>query len=227
MKKAITILAVLIVLVGAVFAAETHKLTVKADVAETLPAFNLAYDGKNTNTVKTNVYGERSDVADPAAAAYDVTGTLDNAKDAGFNLNANGSFDVTAQVINTVKTNKTYTLEFKGGVFGVIRDTTEGKLSPKQITVVDAHAVADTSVQTVAKVNDSTELSAEQTRVANPTALTAKARVTFSGKTGADAAKPIVTATYSYIGDDDINPTTTERPWYYADIVLVITEGSV
>jgi hypothetical protein len=222
MKKAITILAVLIVLVSAVFAAETHKLTVKADVTETLPAFNLSYSTKNTNTVATNVYGTNQ--------LYDATGTGDAAADAGFNLNANGSFVVTAQVINAVKTNRIYTLEFKGGVFDVTRDTTSGKLSPKQITVADAHTAADTSVKTVAKVSDSTELTAEQTRADDPTALSAKARVTFSGKTGTGtpaAAKPIAAATYSYLGDDDIDPTTTANPWYYADIILVITEGSV
>jgi len=37
------------VLVGAVFA-ETHTLTVRADVTEVLPAFQLAYGNLKTNT---------------------------------------------------------------------------------------------------------------------------------------------------------------------------------
>jgi len=41
MKKAITILAVLIVLVGAVFATETHSIRLKTEVQGVLPAFQL------------------------------------------------------------------------------------------------------------------------------------------------------------------------------------------
>ena len=43
MKKVITILAILVVLTSAVFAAETHKIKVTASVAEALPIFQLKY----------------------------------------------------------------------------------------------------------------------------------------------------------------------------------------
>jgi len=227
MKKAITILAILIVLVSAVFAAETHKLTVRADVEETLPAFNLSYGGKNTNTVVTNVYGTNSDVADPASLAYDISArTVAGTADAGFNLNANDSFIVNAQVINAVKTNKAYTLEFGGGVFAVKRNTADGKLSPKQIRVADTHT--SSAITSVGSLSQSTVLTAEQTKAANPTPLTASAVVTFSGTTGDGtvlAPLAVASATYEYIGDDTIDPISADGDdkWYYADITLTVT----
>ena len=54
MKKAITILAVLIVLVGAVFANETHTIKVKADVTEVVPVFGLTMTSPDHDDYVTN-----------------------------------------------------------------------------------------------------------------------------------------------------------------------------
>lgn len=219
MKKAITILAVLIVLVGAVFA-ETHTLTVRADVTEVLPAFQLAYGDLKTNTNVQNVFS--------ANGTYDISvnGTKAGSEDANFNLDKGGAFTVTANVINAVKTNKNYTLQFGGGVFVVKRDTVGGKLSPQKITVTDAHGNYD-AIKTVNGLTPSSILTLEQVKADDPTALTASATVTFSGKTGTAAAKPVASATYTYLADDTIDPIEggDTNNWYYADITLLITQN--
>lgn len=223
MKKAITILAIIAIVAGAVFAAETHKISVRADVEETLPAFNLSFGGKNTNQVVANVYGENSDVAEPFAAAYDSSSHTENgAADIGFNLNETNSFVVKAEVINAVKTNKSFTIAFKGGVFDVKRNTVGGKLSPSQIVLADNHT--SDAIKTVVG-GESATLDAAGTRASNPTALTAQGSVTFSGKTGTGTVQApiaVAKATYSYIGDDSIDPTDQDE-WYYADITMTIT----
>jgi len=217
MKKAITILAIIAIVAGAVFAAETHQLKVKSDVAEVLPAFNLTFGEQNTNESATNVYGKTP------AVDYTVNATVQKAQDVGFDLDEARSFTVTAQVINNVKTNKNFTIEFKGGVFTVNRDTVEGKYSPKQITVADAHtsdAVKTVGNLTASEVNNNKSADTSDT-------LVASGKVTFSGKTGtgATAALPIMTATYAYLGDDTIDPTAVDQ-WYYADIKMIVTAGN-
>ena len=216
MKKLIAILAIAIVLVGAVFAAETHTLRVKSDVGEVLPAFNLFHvEGTDTNSSATNVV----DLTTPGSYTSVTTVT-----DTNFNLDAGGSFSVVAEVINAVKTNKGYTLTFKGGVFQVTRNTIAGYLSPNGIAVVNGAANDAIKVFGTPENGENNTITADTTDT-----LSATTSVTFSGKTGDVSTNPITiaTATYSYTADTSIDPSSTSTKatngFYTADIVLEIT----
>ena len=213
MKKVFAILLVLALVAGFVFA-ESHELRVKADVTEVLPAFNLYHvEGTDTNSTTTNVYGTN--------ASYATLKADNAATDVNFNLDeANKSFSVTAEVINNVKTTKKFKIEFTGGVFSVKRNTVGGTYSPKQITV--AYGSANDAIKEFTGKSDS-DTNATVTADTTET-LTATSYVTFSGKTGTGATTPITvaTATYTYAGDDSIDPTAS-GVYYYADVKMTVT----
>lgn len=228
MKKVLTILVVLALVAGFAFAdgndpapaapaapsahSEAHTLRVKADVTEVLPVFNLFHvEGKDTNT-NAEEFAKN--------AKYESLMDDDKAQDVGFKLDSAGSFTVTAEVINNVKTNKSFTIEFAGGVFTVNRKTVEGKYSPKQIKVVNGgtnEAIKEFGTARDSSVNTSITTDTTST-------LKASTSVTFSGKKGNVATTPITiaTATYDYAGDDSIDPTAKDE-YYYADVTMTIT----
>lgn len=131
MKKAITILAVLIVVVSAVFAtlpnaadSETHTIQLKTVVQSVLPQFRLSATiatGFATGTgaatqAQTNPDGTGSSVSGTAVdfannASYSQQ--IDVADISTTNIVAN----VTASLINAAKTGGKYTLSFDGGSF--------------------------------------------------------------------------------------------------------------
>ena len=104
MKKIFAVLAIMLVIIGAAFAAEeTHTIKIKADVAEVVPAFQLellspatSYTTNDTPNVFAN------------AAAYNGL-TEGTAKDVNFNLDQNGTVTVQCNLANLAKTNKSYT----------------------------------------------------------------------------------------------------------------------
>ncbi len=227
MKKVLTILVVLALVAGFAFAdgndpapaapsahSEAHTLRVKADVTEVLPVFNLFHvEGTDTNTnAVANEFAKN--------AKYESLMDDDEAQDVGFKLDRAGSFTVTAEVINSVKTNKSFTIEFAGGVFTVNRKTAEGKYSPKQIKVTNGganEAIKQFGTATDSSVNTSITTDTTST-------LKASTSVTFSGKKGTGATTPITIATakYEYPGDDSIDPTAANE-FYYADVTMTIT----
>ena len=205
MKKAITILAVLIVLVGAVFADETHTIRVKADVTEVLPAFQLAlltpaqtYTTNKPAEGDPNVYG---------VANYDDL-TDQTAKDINFNLDEAGTVNVEVYVANLAKTVKGFTFAFSDGVFNVSRNgvTNSGtEQNPVYLTY------GPNSI-TVSK-------GAEKTGFYTTDLVNNVAKIKFTGKTLTNTEKGSVVASaiYNYPGDTTIDPGT-----YYADITLTI-----
>ena len=90
MKKVLTVLAVLVLLTGVVFAAETHKIKVKSDVGEQLPVFQLVYGSAITSSAAGIYTGNAGPYSD------------DTGIDVDFDLNENGSFIATA-MINIIK----------------------------------------------------------------------------------------------------------------------------
>ena len=214
MKKVFAILLVMALVAGFIFAdSEAHELRVKADVTEVLPAFNLYHvAGSDTNS---------SAVVFTNGADYNTLKTDTAATDVGFNLDQEGSFSVVAEVVNNVKTTKSFTLAFTGGVFSVARNTVPGTYSPKKITVVNGD---DNAAIKEYGTEDPSDTNNDKTADTTDT-LEASTSVTFSGKTGeASVANPIkiATATFSYAGDDSIDPTATDK-YYYADIMMTVT----
>ncbi len=214
MKKAITILAVLIVLVGAVFAtSEQHDIKVKADVAAVEPAiqlriqaYNSELDDYKTNTTPNAYDGTKSYAAQAEGQAIDVN----------FNLNENGSVVAYAYLANYAKTNKVYTLAFSGGDFAAKKNKGNYTHSPTSITTAVMEGQA-----AVTRESDGAAL--YEVALVSGNQSNRNITVTFHGKTVVEKDVPLAKATYAYTGDDDIDPTTPQNPWYYADITLTVS----
>ena len=214
MKKLIAVLAIMVVLAGAVFAAETHRITIKGDVTVVVPVFGLNLGTYTTNAATlttvntvapyTTQYG--------AATTYGMT-ALDetDAIAVTFKLDKGGSVTFNAVLLNPAKQNASYTLEFGDGVFNVSRNgiTENQKLAPKSITT-EAKG-AGTGVSTA--LGDAVGQSTTNKKIA----------VTFNGTT-VDETLPytLATAVYAYDADPTIDPTTNGA-FYYADVTMAVT----
>ena len=223
MKKVITILAILVVLVGSVFA-EDHKIKIKADVAERTPAFSLSLDSITTNGTNKTDFGTNP-------TYYNETGV-----DVGFDLDENGSVTVTAYVVNSAqnhtKTNKSYTLEFSDGIFTVNRNGVEGTHAPASITT--SALTTTTGIKTIVLGDvympnpdfDDTQAESEENpaTIVNSTATNKPVVITFSGAT-MTADKDVATAVYAYTADSTIDPTASGN-YYYADIIMTVTANT-
>ena len=222
MKKAITILAILAIVVGAVFAtSETHTLRVKADVTAVEPAIQLKL---NVNDYKTNGSAneyyqavEVEGVLTPTQHNYTDYATDGNAFDTGFNLDAAGSVTAYAYLANYAKTNKIYTLHFSDGVFSVKRNGNPEDYAPSSITSSAGASAATfyTTALGTAHVDPQDEESALLTNQ--------DITVTFLGKTVETKDVILAQAVFAYPGDTTIDPTTSENPWYYANITLTVS----
>ncbi len=220
MKKVIAILTVLALLVSAAFAAETHTIRVKADVTEVLPAFQLKFSGAETNKATSGENPTPSAEVD-LATDHDYK-DLSTKPELSFNLDSAGNFTVTAYVVNNVKSNNSYKLEFSGGVFAVKRNKTAGSYSPSEIKVTNgtvAKGVKEYGTATTATNTDSTADTTDS--------LKANTTVTFSGETGAGAttAIKVAEAKFSYPGDEKIDPNAANQ-FYEADVVMTITANT-
>ena len=195
MKKVLTILAVLAIVTFAVFAdSEVHKIRIKADVDEVVPAFQLWLGATKTNTTP---------VVFTNNATYNLVDDA-TAIDTGFNLDAGGSVTVYAVLANKAKINKAYTLTFSDGVFSVKRNTVGGTLVPSiTTTALDPKITGTSSIVKTSEADD------------------APVEVTFNGTTVTATDPKLATAVYNYTGDPTIDPTA-EDEYYYANIVLTV-----
>ena len=178
MKKAIAILAVLVILVGAVFAAETHKIKIDANIATVAPQYQMSI-----GSVTTNDNGENG-----AAAAYTTTTYTENTTAAVLDFEQSSSVAVLVKLVNPAKTITKYTFTFSDGNFSVKKGADEQAetVSPKSIALTTTHANGTTGI---ASIGISGQV----------------ATVTFNGTTCADSTE-LVTATYSYDAHTDVNP---------------------
>ena len=239
MKKAITILAILAIVVGAVFA-ETHKIQIKADVTQIVPVFGLRY-GENAATFTnsttriaddedpnfqqyTNRYGLAEavegvgeegdpDYVAPVAEVPYTYGYTSNAIDVGFNLDKGGSVTVYACLLNPAKQIKTYLLTFGDGVFDV-----------KRQGVTENQTLAPASITTAALANTAGCRATAGSAAASGETGNYVINVAFDGKTVAAATSdvlPLASAVYAYSADETIDMLAAGE-FYYADIVLGI-----
>ena len=139
MKKVLTVLAVLVLLTGVVFAAtETHTIKVSSTVNPDLPAFQLILGDITTNDGTTPVKFENAKAYapyvpavedDPNTTDIDESAPARNIYASAVNFASNGgSFEVSAKLANAAKQVKVYTLTFKGGIFTVTRAVGESTL---------------------------------------------------------------------------------------------------
>jgi len=179
MKKAIAILAVLVILVGAVFAAETHKIKIDANIAEVIPEYQMVI-----GTVTTN--GNEN----PFVASTEQPGSyVEDTAAQTLNFEVANDVTVVVNLVNPAKTTKAYTLTFSDGNFAVKKGADK-----HDDTVVPAISLATTyanGTQGIASVGINNKV----------------ATVNFNGTTCADSTR-LVTATYSYAAHTDVNPGT-------------------
>ena len=203
MKKLIAILAIMIVLVGAVFA-ESHTLNVKCVIDPVIPQFALRYDATDSNTTPS------------AFSSANTTSYVISAKDttAGADLMEDNAITVSVVVLNNAKQKQGYTLTFTGGEF----DTSKGD----GFTSLNINGVATvanpTSVATATTIDAQHPVVGLDAVTATGNAL----KVPFNG-TRMTAADDVVlgTATYSYgVAWNTVDPGT-----YKTNIILTITEG--
>lgn len=132
MKKLITILAILTVLVGAIFAtnpSESHQIQITVTIAETIPAFQLKFNGANSNAnavVFTN--NAQRTYNTPVAATIDFES----------NTAAERAVIVNAYLGNTAKQSAQYTLTFSDGEFKTSGNNPVTVVSPTGITTSNA-----------------------------------------------------------------------------------------
>ena len=230
MKKAITILAVLIVLVGAVFADETHSIKLKTVVDEVIPAFQLSNTNltakdsagvavanvSQTSNAAEQVFSDDAPAAednpatpdvDESAAAHGHTYTLDGR--AAVNVGDLSKYDVTAKftvyLANKAKTLQDYKLTFTAGAFSVKRNNVSGTLAASAPVVSETGA----KVGSVAEKGTSVTTSEESSYV----------KVDFNGnECKENTTLAVYTVTYTH--DERLDPSGANG--YTADISLVV-----
>jgi len=222
MKKAITILAVLIVLVSAVFAAETHTLKIKATQDDIYPAFQMyvkaVTSGTKDSAVITNsgavVYDKENAAPNEAYETYvapveanpeaqpPVEAAAESGVAATFSFETANTVTVAVYIANAAKTARDFSLTFTGGKFSTV--TSNGTpVAAVTATVTTANGAGSSvdgadGFETSAGGSDNIRL------------------VDFSGQTCTEDAE-VATANYAYVAHPEIDPGT-----YYADIILTI-----
>ena len=190
MKKAIAILAVLVILVGAVFAAETHKIKIDANIAEVLPVYQMVIGTVTTNGQSIKYNPEATDPVERFETSIAQT----------LNFEVANTVEVVVNLTNAAKTTRIFDLTFSDGIFtvekGVGADKHDDTVVPA-ITLATTHATGTQGIASIALDEDDDV-----------------ATVTFNGTTCASSTT-LVTATYSYTAHTDVNPGR-----YYADVQL-------
>lgn len=130
MKKLITILAILTVLVGAVFA-DTADIRISTEIGEVAPAFKLSYKAVATGNSATYTSGTTETVASSVVAGTPTAGEIVITTNDMLTKDAAITFAVTQTVANARKT-ASYTLSANAGDLTLyeIPGTTEEEKTP-------------------------------------------------------------------------------------------------
>ena len=215
MKKVLTILVVLALVCGAVFAAETHSVRLRTVVGEVIPVFQMTNTSltafKDVDGVKTAVVNVEQ-TTNGAEAKFvddgDHTYTTETRDDIA--VGDLSKYDVTVvftiSVANQAKTLQDYKLSFTAGAFAVKRDG----ITENQTLAADANATPFASLGVKNGVNGEQSI---ETSVADGGIL-----VDFNGN---ECTEDTILGTYtvSYTHDPSIDPDVTG---YTADITMLI-----
>ena len=215
MKKLIAILAIMVVLAGALFADETHTVKIKADVNSIIPVFGLKQGGYKTNTAtldgETQYTGDYTTEYD-RASTYGMTSN-DDALLVSFKLDQGGSVTFYAILLNNAKQIETYDLEFGGGVFTVSKNGAPNQQHGPQTV-------------TVTKGDNITGLTIADGAAATTALYDKKIGLTFDGKaiSGVSNDNPHVLATAIYTYPQDLTiDALPAGSYYYADVTLTVS----
>lgn len=229
MKKVLTILAIMIVAVCAVFAAETHKITVGTTVAEVLPSFSMRYENSATvrtnnsayeNSIENKVFNNQFDASKSYNDAnYGMTGEVANTfVDTGLDIstqNVVANF-YAVLAIGGRQDNKGYTLKFTAGSFNT---KVNGVQSPETATACSSSTIGIEGTALSGTTNQAIVVSAGQDE--DVTANNAKAwKITMKGAPVTSVLDLVkFTATWNRNSAVDVGT-------YTADVTLEITANS-
>jgi hypothetical protein len=219
MKKAITILAIIAIVAGALFAtSETHTVRIKADVNVIKPVFGLMMDGDTYKTNTATLDGDTDYTGDYTTefgrnASYGMTGEEndnDNALAVSFKLDQGGTVTFNAVLLNNAKEISQYDLTFGDGVFTVSKNGRPNQQhGPSSVEVT---AGSDITGLDIADGDDAGDYDKKVNLDFDGKAI--------SGVTNA-APKTLATAVYTYPEDLTIDALADDE-FYYADVTLTV-----
>ncbi|MBR4426350.1 MAG: hypothetical protein IKS77_01490 [Spirochaetales bacterium] len=213
MKKVITILAILALAVGMIFAdakSETHTIRIKSVVDNVRPVIQLKI---------ANVSGSTNTGNNGDGNRFDGTNTYDDFDDDNaiqvFSINKGGTVTFQALLKNQTNTTEAYSLSFSGGVFEeVVRyGQTGGERTPSKITTAVGTEITSSNANKGIK---SIALGTATDQYNKPVVVTFEGQLnttTFPLTNGVVLA----TAEYEYPADPTID--TGE---YFADVTLTV-----
>ena len=202
MKKLITILAIMMVVFGIVFAdtqTENHELKITADVSVVEPAFRLGLSTSNSTAASSVTFV--SDNTDPDVFTNGVTYDNDDSFDTGIDLVEGGSVYAYALLVNNARSLKSYNITFSEGAFSVTENGSAGTITP--------------TISVTLKTGN----------FATITSITKGAKVTFNGKTATGGTSPIALAVaeYKYAARPNVDIVDDGDADYEATIKMAVT----
>lgn len=218
MKKVIAILAIMIVLVGVVFAAtgdaETHTIRLKTKVAGDDPVFALSASYINASSVETTTSTNSDGVEFKNGKAYTGAKEIEVA-----DLSKS---DVTVTFVsylrNQAKSNDTFTISFVPGPFNVKKlDASNNR--------IDAQVFAANNADVSAKGANATGYTVGDLAVSTTNNQIAYSNtVAFTGAQVAATNNVLATYSVTYAKDPQIAQNlASEAAYYYADCIMTVT----
>lgn len=200
MKKTIAILAVLVIVLGCVFAAteETHNIKLKTNVGIVVPVYQLQFV-EGTNTADNQTSHTNDAEADFAAGTKAATADIEV-----LDISKNDiSVTFKAVLMNEAKINKAYTLTFSATSFAVKKDGKDAEVAVDSETVTAAGK--KTGVTTAAGAADNIVVA------------------TFNGATCSATGTDLATYTVTYKKDTAVDPHTSDDQYYYATVTMTVS----
>lgn len=224
MKKAITILAILIVLVGAVFATdgatETHTIRLLTDVIGEVPAFRLEYtSGALADEASaTNKLGTKYNSANTASYGYNVQVDTDYHDVEVADISKNGlNVTFTASILNAAKQVEDYLLVFTAGPFDAKSNGNQHYVNPATATAtVNPSLLTDRKGITTEGAPAGV---AASTAVGDGHSLKSGFGLHFNGTTCVAGA--VGTFNVTYTADPEVDPTDGQN-LYIANIKMEV-----
>ncbi len=227
MKKVITILAIMIVLVGVVFAAtgdkETHTIRLKTQVLGDDPVFTLAasYVASATSTTTTST--------NSASTAFAKDKAYTDASDIVVaDLSKNDiSVTFTSKLVNEAKSKSVYTITFQPGPFTVDKlDDNNNRVTGQKVYATNNSDSAMTDTTSSTSTIKGYEMSDWSVTTDADGVLKYSSKITFDG--GVSSVGTLATYSVKYAKDPKIAPnntsnTDTSDDYYYANCKMTVT----
>lgn len=214
-KKAIVIFAVMVLLVGAVFAAsgdkETHTITLKTKVAGDEPIFAL-------NAVYAAASGDVTTATNSEDKAFENGSNFTGAKEIQVADLSKSDVAVTfvAKLVNQAKSTNTFTVTFVPGPFEVEKlDASNNRYDAKIYPTNAEGSTIGTAVAGYTLGNLAVTTTDSQIQYSNT--------ISFTGAQVAASDNVLATYSVNYAKDEGIAQNTADNAFYYANCIMTVT----